>query len=277
MKKVERSSLTVFTYYPLVYFHQMRLKLTDLNYIRTFRILTDPLGNHVKQTKYRATASSKPYLSLLDSRLKLQGLVVDAIDQCTNFPMQADKDNTDFGMAMYAGMHAWHREALQIVEYLHSKSGARELDDTAVYETLVANVTLQNTAVLPSFGDEYARVCELLEMLNDCGYDTRKLANTPKVKARESLPINTVFAEAWWHAACQRNFCSTKEGSIGLVPGAAQKGDLIAIFMGADVPFVIRPGGAGTHVLIGECYVHGIMNGEAFQGREAEVDDIVLQ
>lgn len=33
----------------------------------------------------------------------------------------------------------------------------------------------------------------------------------------------------------------TKKGSIGLVPGSAEKGDSIVIFQGAKVPHVIRP------------------------------------
>ena len=78
-------------------------------------------------------------------------------------------------------------------------------------------------------------------------------------------------------AAHQRRFCSTKQGRIGLVPCATQKGDLVAIFMGADVPFVLRSFGAGTYELVGECYIHGVMNGEALQGEHGQVRSIVLR
>ena len=62
-----------------------------------------------------------------------------------------------------------------------------------------------------------------------------------------------------------------------LIPGAALQGDLIAIFLGAGTPFVLRKSDAGVHVVVGECYIHGIMNGEALQEKEADLMDIVLQ
>jgi hypothetical protein len=43
-------------------------------------------------------------------------------------------------------------------------------------------------------------------------------------------------------------------------------GDEVAFFPGATVPFVIRsqPGNS-KYLLVGDCYVHGLMNGEAFR------------
>lgn len=64
---------------------------------------------------------------------------------------------------------------------------------------------------------------------------------------------------------------------MGLIPGAALQGDLIAIFLGAGTPFVLGKSDAGVHVVAGECYIHGIMNGEALQEKEADLMDIVLQ
>ena len=64
---------------------------------------------------------------------------------------------------------------------------------------------------------------------------------------------------------------------MGLIPGATLQGDLIAIFLGAGTPFVLGKSDAGVHVFVGECYIHGIMNGEALQGKEADLINIVLQ
>ncbi|KAG8526645.1 uncharacterized protein KY384_008074 [Bacidia gigantensis] len=82
-------------------------------------------------------------------------------------------------------------------------------------------------------------------------------------------------------AACDgRNFAITERGYLGLVPHCAQIGDRIAMIFGAPVPFVLRE--AGKYLidndklsrqlvqLVGDAYVHGIMEGEAmdFEGFE---------
>ena len=74
-----------------------------------------------------------------------------------------------------------------------------------------------------------------------------------------------------------RRFCVTRKGYIGLVPIETKTGDEIAVFDGATVPFVLRQAekGHGAFYLIGECYVHGIMKGEAL-GKETVTRDISL-
>jgi hypothetical protein len=74
-----------------------------------------------------------------------------------------------------------------------------------------------------------------------------------------------------------RRFCVTRKGYIGLVPIETKTGDEIAVFDGATVPFVLRQAekGDGAFYLIGECYVHGIMKGEAL-GKETVTRDISL-
>ncbi|RSL76654.1 hypothetical protein CEP51_009768 [Fusarium floridanum] len=53
-------------------------------------------------------------------------------------------------------------------------------------------------------------------------------------------------------------------GYVGLGPAAMEPGDVIVIFYGAHVPFVLRPKGQEFQ-LLGEAYVHGIMDGEFMQ------------
>ena len=61
-----------------------------------------------------------------------------------------------------------------------------------------------------------------------------------------------------------RSFCSTTAGRIGLVPRAAKAGDVICVLYGGRVPYVLRPGRKDDgYGLLGECYIHGLMDGEA--------------
>jgi len=60
-----------------------------------------------------------------------------------------------------------------------------------------------------------------------------------------------------------KKFCATTKGYLGWVPPSAEPGDIVCIFFGSKVPFLLQTGGSGFYKLIGECYIHGIMEGEA--------------
>jgi hypothetical protein len=70
--------------------------------------------------------------------------------------------------------------------------------------------------------------------------------------------------------------CITAKGYLASAPYTARKGDCISILTGSCLPFVFRP--IGDHYqLIGPCYVHGIMNGEAFTDDESELEWISIR
>jgi hypothetical protein len=57
----------------------------------------------------------------------------------------------------------------------------------------------------------------------------------------------------------------TKKGFLGLGPMSAKVGDMVCIFKGGRVPYVIRkiPHESSYFNFIGDCYIHALMNGEA--------------
>jgi hypothetical protein len=61
-----------------------------------------------------------------------------------------------------------------------------------------------------------------------------------------------------------RSFLFTEKGYYGLGPSISKRGDLCCVLFGAKVPFILRRFGEENHYkLIGESYIHGIMEGEA--------------
>ena len=64
----------------------------------------------------------------------------------------------------------------------------------------------------------------------------------------------------------KRSFITTEEGYIGLAPKATKPGDQVCILLGCRNPLVLRPVSGLQYKVVGECYVHGLMNGEAFLG-----------
>lgn len=64
----------------------------------------------------------------------------------------------------------------------------------------------------------------------------------------------------------RRRFFETSDGHLGLGPLAMREGDFVAVLFEGVVPYVLRPYGDGQHFrLVGEAYVHAIMNGQAIQ------------
>ena len=62
-----------------------------------------------------------------------------------------------------------------------------------------------------------------------------------------------------------RVFAVSKSGFMIFAPVEAQIDDVIAIVKGSEHPWILRPTGSGFH-FIGQAYVHGIMDGELWDG-----------
>lgn len=72
-----------------------------------------------------------------------------------------------------------------------------------------------------------------------------------------------------------RKVFRTHDGMLGLCPEAAEEGDCMVIFPGADVPMILRKADSANDeqevendedwLLIGESYVHGMMDGQALK------------
>jgi hypothetical protein len=58
---------------------------------------------------------------------------------------------------------------------------------------------------------------------------------------------------------------------LGIGPPSVSVGDSVCILLGGQVPFIVR-----DETLIGECYVHGMMDGNMLEERWNEVKDVVL-
>jgi hypothetical protein len=75
-----------------------------------------------------------------------------------------------------------------------------------------------------------------------------------------------------------RRFCLSANRYLGQVPGDSLVGDQICVFPGMKTPFVVRkdPKNMGCYLLIGDCYIDGLMYGEALIRDDLCVQDIAL-
>lgn len=54
----------------------------------------------------------------------------------------------------------------------------------------------------------------------------------------------------------------TASGFVGLAPPHIESGDVVCIFVGGTVPYILRREEEGVYSLVGEAFVHGVMYGE---------------
>ena len=95
-------------------------------------------------------------------------------------------------------------------------------------------------------------------------------------------------------ATASRRFFLTSAGYMGIGPKTTVEGDSVYVFMGSRVPFIVRGDGpvaafengdASTYIgasvengsqLIGDCFVYGLMDGEAFTQGSARIGKLNL-
>lgn len=89
-----------------------------------------------------------------------------------------------------------------------------------------------------------------------------------KYRYLELLQGGAVGGKPEGYTALAKNFCInrrffvTAKGCLGIGPKWTKKGDLVCVLLGGAVPYILRPAGM-DFALVGESYVHGLMEGEA--------------
>lgn len=138
-----------------------------------------------------------------------------------------------------------------------------------VWKTLVANRGPKGS----NCPRVYPRACRVLKPVypgDDISTDTLL------EEARSSSVAN--FLRRVQAVICMRRLFKTElRQFLGLAPKAAQPGDLICILFGCSVPVVLRSvvvqeTGGEYYKFIGECYVHGLMEAEAFDIQRQEIE-----
>ncbi|KAF2113332.1 heterokaryon incompatibility protein-domain-containing protein [Lophiotrema nucula] len=144
----------------------------------------------------------------------------------------------------------------------------------AFWKTLVANKDASGNSHAPQ---DYSEVLSLV-LDSSTGKQPSLLGQTYSPRRTKGFftlstlqsrkPALTLddLRRAFRAAAQNRCFAVTGKNYFGLVPRGTRVGDRIFILNGGPVPFVVREA-EGGFVLVGECYIHGIMRGELIDQR----------
>ena len=112
------------------------------------------------------------------------------------------------------------------------------------------------------FGETFVPTMDFLPSVNDCSRFVRDVLRDP---------IEEIDPGSWLRmrtsvASFDRLLSISKEGHICLLPYAAVEGDVVCVILGCNSPLLLRPLSNGNYTVVGECYIHGFMNGEALLG-----------
>ena len=96
---------------------------------------------------------------------------------------------------------------------------------------------------------------------------------------QESFHETLVWNSTRSNCCTGRRFCITGRGYLAMVPPGTEKGDSLVILYGFHTPFGLRKvpsEGPKRFVMVGEAYVHGVMDGEAMlKERNPETFDLI--
>jgi hypothetical protein len=131
--------------------------------------------------------------------------------------------------------------------------------------------TLSNGCVAVSWqeGRPYAAIDEAEWLAHGAAYVVHALGDNnrvdPCIRDVASAEGSGKWSRAANGATSNRKFARTASGLYVLGPATMEPGDVVCVLLGGKMPFCLRPWGV-SYLLVGECYVHGYMNGEAIAG-----------
>lgn len=117
-------------------------------------------------------------------------------------------------------------------------------------------------------------------LAHGAAYVVRTLDRPGAVSPEIEELAKTGDAFKWSHEAAlvtrYRAFGITFRGWFVVGPDIMQAGDVVVVLYGGKTPFLIRRLEGGAYMLVGECYVHGMMNGEVFELDGVKEEEFII-
>ena len=199
-------------------------------------------------------------------------------------------------IAKYSSVLSYHHFALHSPIYMHKRNQFRIVwetlcgfseynrnypyvtQDTAFFaycQTVTAGGLVKTVRARDKF-NSYPTEQEYLA--DGAAYLMKTVTDTTAITVSEDLKEMAKQGDASSFSNCAAVVCRTRmiaittKGYYCLVPAFVELGDIICILFGGMTPFVLRPV-EDRFILLGECYVHGLMAGEAMESmRRGELE-----
>lgn len=222
------------------------------------------IGDDPADSIYNAASRSKPEVLFERIEGRLNGIMTVKGVRLASIGSLGDRVLQGVITAESLGILGWN-----VMEYDLRKPVLARL-----WRTMVADRSLEGVTP-PSW---YQKACKstLLRTSSSGDIDTQKL-----ITARDMPPTIVEFLErvrrvVWNRKFLLSNFPTERlrhAGELfGIAPKGAREGDLICILFGCSVPVILRERKTGAEAFfefVGDAYIHGMMEGEAFTDKNA--------
>lgn len=234
-------------------------------------------------TPHRAAGTTKPQLTIDKETLTLhiRGRHIDTIDTASwvihshNFFIRGQRDDAIHPMTALWQRICGHNSPM----HLASSSAVGKYYPTVESPFFVLAQCLTNAGIGVDRSRDHSAISSSVHLANAAAYITRTTSPSDPLVSPEIRELgNTGGGDAfkWSHEASlisrYRRFAVSAQGHYVLGPDTMEPGDTVVVLYGGHAPFVLRRRGPRTKdgwKLIGECYVHGMMKGEALNVKGA--------
>ena len=202
------------------------------------------LGATIRSRTYRAGLETEPEYDLVleDIALKVRGILFDQVSSCRSIISGETYRSRDSG----------HTNPVDTIELLLKKAEKASREVYSTHEQWLQAQYMALTAGMFMGGQEdFARYQK---------WNAAEQRSEPS-PTEGNADLFATTAGVW--SDKRRPFLIVK-GHVGLGPSVMREHDLVCVLFGCMVPFILRKHG-DRYRFDGECYVHGIMKGEAIQ------------
>ncbi|KAK4118543.1 hypothetical protein N657DRAFT_659552 [Parathielavia appendiculata] len=294
-------SLAPHTHYPLAGQKQERLALPSWVPDLTSQGLVNPLVSYtIHPQVFHAGGDQKPSVTVsADGRvLHVRGRIVDRVAKLVRplnevpFPTEeevAPKSGFQPRMKMY--VRDWIGRCIEVAGEEHWKwtKSKGEPERTPIEETyeeaelrrgslnfletlLCGMITLRDPVPDEVLQAAQVYVAHLFDYFTD-GFEMSEGVRMML------LTYGAMIEHSLISSADSRRFCRTSQGRLGQVRNEAREGDVFVCIVGAEVPYLLRASTEkeGVYTLVGDSFLLGVMQGEAFSDQRYETVDIAIE
>jgi hypothetical protein len=152
----------------------------------------------------------------------------------------------------------WLSDIEQLSKHCGNVYGSSQALEDAIWLTPITGLEFTS-------GGEYQRASRTMQkgyLLYRTGFFRATMSQRELQKRSDDIRL---VAKYWQHTVSRssgRKYFVSRRGYLGVGPSMTSPDDVIAIILSLDTPLVLKAIGKDHYQIVGEAYVHGIMDGE---------------